>query len=188
MVLDQVSFCTQVQSCGLFHLGCGCMKRRIAIHRQAWLVWSVCLYAVMFGIIATIAVLGHDGSGFEYALIAFTWIVIAFFAHTAIAAPIYSAFLEPDGRVSFVWRYPHKRVSKIVEAAAIPKPEIVSSRDSDGDRHFIAEITFPDGSEFILAESVVQTGQSQKTEDRKLHYCKRACARFSDAVSQSSKS
>ena len=161
------------------------MKSRIAKHQSAWVVWTVCLFAVMAGAIATIAVLVRNGPGYEYGLIAFIWLVIAIFVHTAISAPIYSAFLEPDGRVSFVWRYPHKRVSKVLEVSAIPQPEIVTSRDSDGDRHFTAKITFPDGFEFILAESVVQNGQNQETEERKLNRCEHACARFSNAVSHS---
>ncbi|MCK0142634.1 hypothetical protein [Aliiroseovarius sp. F20344] len=161
------------------------MRKRIAAHRHALLVWTVCLFALMFGAVATTAVLDLNGPGYEYALIAFVWLVVVLFVHTAASTPIYTAFLEPDGRVSFVWQYPHKRVSRILEPAAIPEPEIVTSRDSDGDRRVVVKITFSDGFEFIVAEPSVQTGQSQKSEDRKLRYCERACARFSDAISQS---
>lgn len=163
------------------------MKKRIATYRLAWLVWTVCLFAIGFGAIGTIVVLDRGGSGFDYALVAFVWLVVALSVRKAGSEPIYSAFIEPDGRVLFVWQYPHKRVSKARDAAAIPKPEIVTSRDSDGDRHFTAKITFPDGYEFILAETSVARGQSKKTEARKRHLCERACARFSDAVSESSK-
>lgn len=146
-------------------------------------MWALCLCALLFGAVAT-SVLDFNGPGYAYALIAFVWFVVVLFVYTAASEPIYAAFLEPDGRVLFVWQYPHKRVSRVLEPAAIPEPEILTSRDSDDDRRVVAKITFADGSEFIVAEPPIQIGHSKKFADRELRFCERACARFSDAVSQ----
>jgi hypothetical protein len=161
------------------------MKKRIAINRNAWIMWTIGVVALLAGTVVTFLVLDSAVSIGKFAALAVLWLVLLAFAYEALKVPVYSAFLEPGGVVSFVWQYPHKRIRKSCPVSGIPEPHISTSVDSDGDRQFAARLLFPDGAEFILAQPVVRTFQTSNSEARNLLQCERSCARFVEAISRS---
>jgi hypothetical protein len=87
-----------------------------------------------------------------------------------LSTPLMLAAIDDEGKVSLVWRYPHKQVRKIFEASSLKAAAVVEDRDSDGDPYFVARLNLPDGSFIDLAEG------------HDLKKCQGACDRFAAAL------
>lgn len=159
------------------------MKQLIARDRSALVLWSIALVVVGVMVIVTRTVIRDlDPVTWEWAALAFAWVVCGLFVASALSEPCTRAELAPDRSVTFTFRYPHRRVRKTFPADRLAAPTVETHRDSDGDIHHTARLSLPDGTDFVLSQGGVRTG-SESSQARNRQRCEEACARFSAALS-----
>lgn len=147
--------------------------------RIVWLISICCLLLVSFVIWAIVRdlALSFESLLGVAALSTFGALVVVH----ALQAPCTSASMLENGDIAFAWRYPHKRICKTFPAAMVESPVVSKIRDSDGDLDYCARLRLPDGSDFILKQSILVTGSKSRDAQNRAR-CERACADFAKSL------
>lgn len=147
--------------------------------RIVWLISICCLLLISFVIWAIVRDMELT-IGPLVGVLALTIFGLLVVVH-ALQAPCTSASTLENGDIVFAWRYPHKRICKTFPAAMVEAPVVSKIRDSDGDLDFCARLRLPDGSDFILKQSILVTGSKSRDAQNRAR-CEKACAEFSKAL------
>jgi len=127
-------------------------------NRIAWALWIFMGVWMAFLALMTFVLL-RDGPppGYSWPTM---WAVMFFFWTAGVAATAWATThrtvrvdVADSGAIEVTWRSPFRVERRRVEAADVPRAELISGRDSDGDPWFTCRITLADGAVVDLAES-----------------------------------
>ena len=125
---------------------------------MAWVIWIFMAIWMTFLCLMTWVVF-RDGppKGYSWptmwAILGLFWIVGGAGSVWASAIRVVRVEVTDSGALEVAWRRPFWVERRRVEAADVPKAEVVHGTDSDGDPYFTSRVTLPDGATIDLAES-----------------------------------
>ena len=121
----------------------------------------------------------RDGPPKNYSLEAI-WAILGLFWLATVALFIFSASqpcfelkIESTNRVSARWRYPFRVVRRTFIKSNLNPASVVDSKDSEGDRYYIARVVTSDGTALDFAGGHVRITRIT---------CEQACSKFNTLV------
>jgi hypothetical protein len=130
-------------------------------NRTAGFVWAFVMVWLTL-LVAFTVLLARDGPPEGYSLptmaaaLAVFWIAGLAAGGVASAKPCYVASLTPSG-ATLLWQYPFRRIRLGIPLDQIEAPQVVESRDSDGDAYFFVRLELPAMPPFDLAEGRIRS-------------------------------
>lgn len=138
------------------------MSRASFSNRKAWAIW-IFMATWMSFLCAMTWVLFRDGPPKGYS-VSTIWAIVFGFWFFGGACSVWASTtrvvhvkVTDSGAVDVTWRWPFRVERRRVEAADVPKAEMIYGTDSDGDPYFTSRVTLADGATIDLAESHDET-------------------------------
>ena len=134
------------------------MARALFRNRKATAIWIFMAIWMAFLCLMT-WVLFRDGppKGYSWPTI---WAILFLFWTVGGAVSVWASTIRvvrvevtDSGALEVIWRSPFWVERRRVEAADVPKAEVIYGADSDGDPYFTCRVTLADGATIDLSES-----------------------------------
>jgi hypothetical protein len=134
------------------------VARALFRNRMAWAIWIFMAIWMTFLCLMTWVVF-RDGPAGGYSWPTM-WAILALFWLFGSAASVWASTIRvvrvevtDSGALEVTWRWPFRVERRRVEAAEVPRAEMIYGSDSDGDPYFTSRVTLADGATIDLAES-----------------------------------
>ena len=157
------------------------MEKQLSKSIEAVFVWAVCLVILLlcgavFWLLSTAASL-PDLAALGFPLLGFIALVPTWYL---LNTPMTFASVDPDGEVTFTWRYLTHRKRKVFHASSLAEPTVEKRVDSDNDSHWSVQLVLPDSSVFMIFKKGSWAG-SGENEKIRLH-CEAIRAEFVETL------
>jgi hypothetical protein len=147
---------------------------------MALIPWGISLIIlVLIALVHWLTIQNRQTSIEEWFALLLFWVMASWFAIFSSSLSCTYVTLGDHDEINFTWLFPFRRVCKTFSSTTIAEPVLSETVDSDGDSHFKAYLNLPDGSEFILVDSIVRDGDKNFSLKHKLR-CELAIKKFKD--------
>jgi hypothetical protein len=159
------------------------LDAQISKSTKSVFIWMICFVCLLLCCVAFWA-LGQATSLPDVAALAYP--VVSFVALAIIwlllSTPLTFASINPDGEVTFKWRYLTRSERKVFHVSSLAEPTTEERVDSDGDSFWSVKLVLPDSSVFVICEygALTGSGKNEKTKQR----CEAKRAEFVEKLSR----